>query len=394
MINFDFDKNCTGCQACFNVCPKNAIEMVDDEKGFKVPRINKKKCINCGLCEKVCPFLNRNNHLKENEIRAYLYSSSNVKDAKNSSSGAAFYDLACSIIKHGGYVAGCVYDENLMPYHIVSNNICDIQRMQGSKYIQSDIKECYKEIKQKLIAGKTVLFSGTPCQCRAVSLYFNNYSNGKYRNNLIIVGLICHGIASPKVWKSYKTYLEEEENEKLINVNFRDKTKKGYKRSYCKYTFESGKNVFYPTYFPGSKYIESTIVYNLGLRNSCSACVCKGIDKGCDIILGDWYEANKGKGKYGTSCIVTMSNLGLKVVKESLIEIQPIGITEIEKKNSFIIKSVKQNINNGAFFAHLEDKDFWKNVEKYYPPKYKYKKILIKIGAYGCLKKILNLIGK
>lgn len=393
MINYDFKQHCTGCNACINICPVDAIKLKEDDNGLKIPIINENKCINCKKCENVCPHLNAKKFLKDINTfmpKTWLYSSSDDNVKMRSASGGAFYELAKKIVEENGYVCGCIWNKNLEAEHIISNNLNEIENMQGSKYVQSDMKNCYKQIIDLLNNGKKVLFSGTPCQCVAMNTYFSNEGKKEFRKNLIIVAIICHGTANPKVLESYKKWLENKYKEKLVNICFRDKSKEGYKKSYCKFTFESGKEIFFPTYLPGSKYIESTLVYNLGLRKSCENCDCKGINQSCDLIIGDWYKANKGKGKLGTSCISAYTEIGEKAVEKYLNNLEIFDFNNILEDNKYIVKSIQLNKNNEEFLKDINNINIWDNVEKFYPPKYKYKKFLIKIGIYDLLKKVIK----
>ncbi|MCM1234776.1 MAG: Coenzyme F420 hydrogenase/dehydrogenase, beta subunit C-terminal domain [Ruminococcus flavefaciens] len=269
----------------------------------------------------------------------------------------------------------------------------DLYQMQGSKYVQSNMGECYSKMIRALKQGQKVLFSGTPCQVTAAHNIALQLEKGKYRKNLITIGVLCHGVASPKVWESYKIWLEKQYNSKLIRVNFRDKSMEGYKKSYCRYEFESGEIVCFPTYLPSSKFIEATLVYNLGIRKSCAYCDCKGITSACDIILGDWYEACHGEGELGTSCIIAFTELGKQIVENSLQHLHIVSFSNIVDKNKSITDSAGLGSKREQFFSNLND-DIWNNVEKYYPSKYVLKKFLVKIGLYESYKNIAAIIRK
>ena len=167
MIDFNFCKNCYGCGVCSNVCPENAIEMKQDENGFIMPMIDKIKCISCGLCDKMCPAL-ASKEAGGNGKDVFLYVNPDRETLKTSASGGAFGALAKTILDRNGYICGCVFDNNMKAEHIVSNSWSDVYRMQGSKYVQSDITQCFDKVKQLIKQNKYVLFSGTPCQCAAM----------------------------------------------------------------------------------------------------------------------------------------------------------------------------------------------------------------------------------
>ena len=392
MINFDFEYNCSGCSACFNICSVNAIEMKSNSVGFLFPVLNEEKCIKCGKCETVCPHLNKTQYIgnKRNIKGVWLYSSKNEKAKIRSSSGGACYELGLSIIKAGGYICGCAWNEELKAMHIIGNDERTLESIQGSKYLQSDIGSSYKDIYALLEADKKVIFTGTPCQATAMHNFVMNNSNGKYRDQLIIIAVICHGVASPMVWESYKKWILKKTGSHLIKVNFRDKTKRGYKQSYCRYELQNGTVYYQPTFLPSSKYIEATIIYNLAIRNSCSRCDCKGIITSTDLIIGDWYAAYKGEGCLGTSCIVAATDRGQQFALKNLSGLKDFFYEDIRKKNNMVEKSISPAANRDKFFENISDYNYWDRVEELYPPKYKYKKLIVKMGLYGAIKKIIG----
>lgn len=385
MIDFDFNEDCCSCGVCTNICPVQAIRMEANSEGFQIPRVDAGKCTNCGLCEMVCPHL----HKKPVETacrNSWLYVSQDTEAKKRSSSGAAFYELAKAGLEKGMYICGCVWDEQLTAEHIVANTQDDLIRMQGSKYVQSDTKKVYAQIGQLLKEGHKVLFSGVPCQCTAVSNYVERIRQGKYRDNLITVAVICHGVASPLAWDSFKKWTSSREKSRLIGVNFRDKTVEGYQKSYCRYDYANGKSIFLPTFLPSSKYMEATLVYNLAIRNSCAHCDCKGNNGSVDLILGDWYREYRGKGALGTSCIAACTERGEKFALEHLTGLEPIEYAQIVQENGLIEKSVKLGKNRSSFLKNVHDYRMWDKVEKLYPGKYPIKKMLVKTGLYDILK--------
>jgi len=389
MLEFDFHIHCCGCGACSSVCPTGAISMQQADDGFLYPLFDASKCVQCGMCDRVCAHVNKRNSssIMEN-ICAWRYSSSDDSTKMRSTSGGAFYEIAKKALERDEYVCGCIWDEHFIAKHIISNSVNNLEKMQGSKYVQSDVGETYKEIISYLKQGKRVVFSGTPCQATAIHNIIMNYNNGKYREQLTTIAILCHGVSSPIAWESFKKWIEEKNKARLISVNFRDKSKEGYKKSYCKYVFDSGKVVFTPTYLPTSKYIEATLVYNLALRESCTHCDCKGINEACDVIIGDWYEEYKGEGALGTSCIVAFTERGKEIVKSSLSNLKPLLYNDILRKNNMIEKSTTRSDNRDIFLYNVEDIHSWDKVEQLYPNKYKYKKILVKTGLYDIIKKV------
>ncbi len=393
MIDYDFLEYCSGCGICADICPTGAISMSPGEGKFLFPQVDVAKCISCNRCDRVCTHINAARFRKneENNCGTWLYSSSDNIAKLKSSSGAAFYELSKSYIENDGYVCGCVWSQDMSKAeHIVGNSMEDVFRMQGSKYLQSDVSGCYIRVIELLKQGHKVLFSGTPCQVLAIHNAILQVDNGIYRNSMLTVAVICHGVAAPGAWQSFKMWIEKKNGSSLISANFRDKTLKGYKQSYCRYSFESGKEIINPTYLPSSPYIESTLVYNLAIRRSCSHCDCKGITEGCDLIIGDWYAEFTGADTFGASCVVACTENGKRAAEQYLSSCQEIPFNRIREANSFISESVNLGANRDEFMKEMNNSDFWEHIENLYPPKYKFKKILVKLGLYSILKKFLN----
>lgn len=391
MINFDFDQYCSGCGTCFNVCPVEAIIMRENDEGFLMPEVESAKCIHCGRCEQVCPHLNREKFLDpEKAVKAvWLYSSKNDTAKMKSSSGAACFDLGQKMIESGGYLAGCVWNKQLKAVHQIGCDMDFVMKTQGSKYVQSETGFIYKKVIELLKGDGSVLFTGTPCQAAAMhNIVMSSCKNR--RDQLVTLGVICHGVSSPAIWESYKKYDTERVGSPIVTVNFRDKSKEGYKKSYCRYDYADGRTTYLPTYLPSSKYIEATLVYNLSIRNSCCHCDCKGINRGVDVIVGDWYAEYQGEGKLGTSCIVANTEHGKEFVLGSLSGLRNFSYELILQKNTMIEKSIGPSPNRSIFLERIKDYHYWDKVEELYPPKYKYKKLLVKFGLFDLLKRVVG----
>ena len=208
---------CSGCTACMSICPKNAIEMVDDEEGFKYPHINKEKCINCGACYKICPNIKKD---ETNTIeKAYGAKHKNENERLTSRSGGVFIALSDYILEVGGSVYGAELKENFEVIHNKATTKNQRDHFKGSKYIQSNMKNIIKEIQKDLQEDRKVLFSGTPCQVAGVKSVISK----KYQDNLYTCDLICHGVPSEKIFKSFLEYIESKTNKKIKKFNFRDK---------------------------------------------------------------------------------------------------------------------------------------------------------------------------
>ena len=208
MINSLNKQDCCGCESCIQICPKQCISLNEDEEGFKYPSINLTNCIQCNLCEKVCPGIQQ----KEPEIKANLISYAAINKSNsvrfNSSSGGVFYELAKYIIeKENGIIYGASLISPEIVQHIRIIDTKDIIKLQKSKYLQSYIGNTFKEVKKDLDSQRVVLFSGTPCQIRALHLFLKD----THYPNLFTLDIACHGIPSSKIWKIYlsnRVYIE------------------------------------------------------------------------------------------------------------------------------------------------------------------------------------------
>ncbi len=267
----DLNFNCTGCCACKNICPRNAIKIELNKEGFYQYRIDKNKCINCGLCIKICPKISFTNSNSKDKIKSYSAYSKDKKVLSTSSSGGIFYHLAKKILDYGGMVASVIFENNTAK-HVLIDSVSDLSKMQGSKYIQSYPGNIYNEIK-KNIKSKKILFVGTPCQCAAIRKIIDN-------SNLIVVDLACHGVPSKII---FDNSLKSRFNGRVNNINFRLKDK-----SWTNYSLG---------YFNGDKIVSKHKHYNdewfmaylknLFLMKSCYDCDFNTIPRVGDITLSD-----------------------------------------------------------------------------------------------------------
>lgn len=384
MIKIEEKNKCCGCYACSNICPKNAIEMIEDEKGFKYPKINENKCINCGLCEKVCPILKKNKI--SNTPKAYACINKNENIRKNSSSGGIFTLIAEEIINMGGVVFGAQFDNDFNVIHSYTNNKEELYKYRGSKYAQSIIGDNYKIVKSFLEEGKYVLFTGTPCQVEGLYAFLQ-----KDYDNLYTGDIICHGIPSPKVWKKYKEELEKQNNSKIKTMNFRDKSD-GWMNYCLNYEFENSNS--YKELNSKSKYMQA-FLKDLSIREACYDCKFKTKNRKSDITLADFWgiqnikpEMNDNK---GTSLVIVNSLKGedlFERIKEKIKFIE----TDFEKSikyNPSMTCSPKIPKNREKFFSDLDNYELNILIKKYLP------KQKLKNKIYNFLRRIKrNVIGK
>ena len=193
-------QNCNGCGACLNVCPRNAIFMAQDEEGFRYPQVSEEACIHCNLCVTVCPLEHPQKLLQRGSPRAFVLVHREAAVLQASTSGGAFTALAQVFCKDEFQVWGAVASGTETVEHTVADSLEQLEQFRKSKYLQSDIKQSFQQVKKALTAGKRVLFSGTPCQIAGLKSFLN-----KDHEKLLTVEIICHGVPSPLFFHRYLT---------------------------------------------------------------------------------------------------------------------------------------------------------------------------------------------
>lgn len=279
MIKILDPSDCCGCTACATICPYDAISMKPDRLGFLYPNVNKDKCVNCGLCEKVCAFKDDydKSHLLETPI-AYAVRHKDETEVLKSRSGAAFVAISDYILEQGGVVYGAGFEDHFRVVHKRAVNKTDRDELRGSKYVQSDLTDVFKQVKKDLVDGKSVVFSGTPCQTSGLKSYIGK----RLSNNLILVDIVCHGVPSPYIWRDYLAYVESKHNSSIDIVNFRDKKEFGWKAHKETFKLKNGEFVIDNMY--------TELFYkNIMFRHSCGNCHFTNLKRPSDISLADFW---------------------------------------------------------------------------------------------------------
>lgn len=290
--------DCTGCGSCAAICPRSCIAMEEDGRGFRMPMINRSRCIHCGLCEKACPVLNAVDLAAEISPIEVLAAKNRLDNVvANSSSGGVFSVLAEDVIANGGTVYGVVLNQNLIAEHIRIETCGRIAELRGSKYLQSNAVKAYPLVKTDLNEGKTVLFSGTPCQIAALRQFLR-----KEYSNLICVEVVCHGVPSQLAFKRYVDFIQDKRHSRVISVNFRDKSK-GWHDNRVTYFFENGTKF---SQRAADNLFNLGYINNLFVRESCTDCKFKGLKSGADITLGDMWGIENMLPSYDTAGGVSM----------------------------------------------------------------------------------------
>lgn len=347
------EKNkCTGCGSCAIACSNKCIVMEEDNEGFRFPKINYEKCIGCNLCKKSCPVIEKS-ALSEKTI-AIAAKNKNLDMRLNSSSGGFFYQLAIKIIEKGGLVCAAKYDENFMVVHTIIDKVQDIPPLCGSKYSQSKVEHCFMNIKKALEIGQNVVFFGTPCQVAGLAKFLN-----KQYSNLILVDNICHGVPSPKIWNKYLGERRKiDANGSLVKeVNQRNKSTGWSNYSYSvEIKYENGNRYL-------SKQSEDLFMKgftgNLFLRDSCSNCEFKGVERVSDITVGDYWGVWKQHPDFdddkGTSLLLIHTNKGIKIwnlINDNFDYID-VDVYEALENNPSALKSSPKHKNRDKFFKEV-----------------------------------------
>lgn len=350
MIDLVKNEECCGCTACISVCPVQCIELLEDEEGFWYPRVQKEKCVACGKCNTVCPILNVKRETSFNRT-SYIAYNKNMSIRCQSSSGGIFSLLAEKILDEDGIVFGATYDENFQVHHIAIEQKSDLQKLRGSKYLQSRIEQTYEDVRKYLAKGKKVLYSGTACQIAGLKLYLQ-----KDYETLYTVDILCHGVPSPKVWDRYLDEMKHKYHSNISDINFRDK-KMGWKTFSLRISFD---NQEYSELFHKDSYMK-LFLRNICLRPSCHACKYKEIQRPSDLTIGDSWGIEKYAPEMddnqGTSVIIVQSQKGNFLMNEirSDLEIREEEVDKILPQTADSRKSVLPHPNRTKFFRKMNN---------------------------------------
>ena len=362
---------CCGCSACMNVCAQEAITMKEDTCGFIYPTIDINKCVDCGLCKAICDFQKGDGVEMRLPLKSFAAVHNNKRELELSASGGAFYSIAQYIRGEGGFIFGCVYDNNLNPVHICAENEMDLCRMQSSKYIQSRTDYVYREVFEKLNTGKPVLFSGTPCQVAALLSYLGKR---KYEN-LLTIDLICHGTPNASVWQQHLKYLEHKYRGQIVSVNFRSK-KQGWGEMMLELGFENGKKKYLVAF--EDCYYRNFLQGNLN-RPSAFTCKYATEKRVSDITIGDFWGDYKSDYHLdptsGMSICLVNTEKGLDYLNKSSLKTEEIPIQYAIAGNEQLRESARKGVDWDICMELLEHRRYERIVEIHQS---KYKTIILK----------------
>ena len=357
------ENNCCGCRSCENICPKGAITVIPDHKGFLYPQIDQDTCIDCGLCVKACPVIVKEEIQPDFQQTVYAVINGNKDVLKKSTSGGAFSLFADEVLKNNGFVYGCALTDDMRVVHIGVDNGDDLQKLRGSKYVQSDLNETYRKIGQHLKDGRPVLFTGTPCQVDGLNCYLK--AKNQSAEGLLTVDLLCHGVPSPKIWADFVSYLENTYDSKLTDFKFRTKIA-GWENSIETATFSNGKTV------KNANQIRAFLSFfyqNLSLRPMCFSCRYNSYNRVSDITIGDFWGIDKSHPEMndnkGLSVVLVNTLKGSKVFEKVLPNAKVLEAQKSEAAQSALMKNPAPKHDVDKFWQEYQDKGFDFIIQKY-----------------------------
>lgn len=346
MIQIKEKSNCCGCQACGDVCPKQAIAFKIDQEGFWYPEVDRHLCVDCGLCERVCPCLNDKEPQRPFAVFAAVNPDEEVR--MESSSGGVFWMLVKQTIEEGGVVFGAAFDEEWMVCHSSAETLTDAKKYRGSKYVQSRLSGCYMEAQRVLKQGRKVLFSGTACQIAGLK----NYLNKDYPN-LLNVDVVCHGVPSPGIWNDYIKL--KSNNKDIRRIIFREKTS-GWRNYDFLVDFSDGSNI--RESHNRNLYMQG-FLSDLYLRPACHNCKFKQGRCGSDMTLGDFWGIEKVfpnmDDNLGVSVVLVNSSRGESYLKKMDIIRKEVDYENAVKENPCIIKSTSKSKYRPLFMEKYQE---------------------------------------
>ena len=366
---------CYGCGACFQICPVQAIEMVQDSAGFLYPKIKKEKCVSCGLCQRVCIAENPLNYNVPKEVWAGYNIKCDIR--KKSASGGAF-DAITRSVSEDTHVFGVEWNSRSSAVHSCAKACDAYERFHKSKYIQSNTGTTYEQAKKLLNQDEQVVFIGTPCQIEGLKRYL-----GKTYKKLICVDLVCHGVPSSKILEKY---LKDSENAKnrIIRIEFRHKElrKEKWDSKCAKLVYESGKEKIVD--YDSSSFLRG-FANGLFFRDSCGECLFARKERVSDLTIGDCWgiegELSEMDVHQGISLILVNTEKG-KLISEQLgkfMELYPIKLETAVLGNARLRSPDKGHKMRKEFFSQLDNVNFEKLVQKYIPKISKIRKICFAI---------------
>ena len=362
---------CVGCKSCEQACPRQCISMKDNEEGFWYPLVDEHNCVECKLCLKNCPLENLKFH-RNKPKKVWAWRNKNDVDIMRSASGGAADSATKTVLQMGGVVYGASYDEYLLVNHIEITDEAERDRLQSSKYVQSDLRDCYSKVKHRLEEGKTVLFTGTPCQIAGLYTFL-----GGEPENLYTLDLICHGVPSPKFFKRYLEYQSKQMAGKVIYFNFRSKDKRGWGTQYLLKTKTKTKTKTL-SLDPYGKHFMDGDCY----RESCYQCAYANTSRVADLTVGDFWGIAKSHPKFnspkGVSSVFVNTEKGKKLFEmmRPLADIEEASLEEAMVKQGNLVHPSSRLATRNTFYKGIDELNFVEHIKIGLQPKARLKSVL------------------
>lgn len=373
MIHIVDKRQCCGCSACVQKCPKHCISFYEDEEGFLYPRIDTNNCIDCGLCEKVCPFLNCDKAVPPQEV--WAVKNQNESDRMHSSSGGVFIALAREVLAWGGVVFGAVFDGNYEVKITYSETLEGVRPMMGSKYLQARVETGFADAEHFLKQGRHVLFSGTPCQIAGLHKYLR-----KDYPNLLSVDFLCHGVPSPGVWRRYlKETMSDLQSTRraaagkntvlpslnvmptIVSIEFRDKILHGWKKfSFVVRGMSASKadrnSVLLSNIHRENPFMRG-FLSDIYLRPSCYECKCKNGVSHSDLTIADFWGIDRLMPDFdddkGVGLVLVNTAGGKRVFDELSMEKRLSSLDDVQPLNGGFKEYTKSHPKRLIFFQRF-----------------------------------------
>lgn len=398
MIRITDKQKCCGCNACGDICPKGAITFKTDIEGFWYPEVNMDTCIDCHLCEKVCPIIEPAKQINRyDEPVVYAAYTKDDTIRTDSTSGGIHSMLAQAMYAQQAFIGGAIYNEDHTVRHIASNDPSRLDEIRSSKYLQSSMEGQYKEVKTLLQAGENVFYCGCPCQIQALYKFLK-----KEFDNLTTCDFICRGVNSPKVFLKYMDMLERQNGSKATKIKFKAK-ECGWHNFSMRVNFANGnvycKDRWHDLFFIG--YLQAG---NFS-RPACYHCKFKGFPQKADITLADFWGIEKLDPSMdqdrGTSLVMINSDKGSRLFEsiKDKIEWRKFTMNDARRGNPAMEESLlPAQPNRKEFFEDLDKLPFEEVARLHFPPVPDRKTVMIAkvrsfIGRLAQLKWLLRTLG-
>ena len=374
--------------------------MAPDEEGFLYPQVQEDKCVECGLCEKVCPVMHKC-AADHTEPETYVMRTKDSEVLTNSTSGGFTTPLFSWVLGQDGVVCAAAYDENFKVVHTLLEKGDEdrFSRTRGSKYVQSHMGDCYRRIRERLKQGKTVCFVGTTCQVYGLKSFL-----GSEYENLVCVDLVCHGAPSPKLWDKYLAYQKEQYGSDITQISFRNKTY-GYHSGTMKICFANGK-----TYYGSARvdYMLKSFFREIASRPICYECPYKQLNRCSDFTIYDcWHAAQLVPGlkddDRGYTNVIVQSEKGRAVLEQikAAYELYPASTQKaVELDGSMVMGRAVPHKRRAEYYQDLDRHSLPEHIDQFIPVSSRDRLIerckhgIYRMGIYALLKKAKDTLGK